>query len=121
MKAPTESERKFTHSAVAIIPASDLDASQAFYEKLGFAATSIYHAHGYRILHDARGASIHLTRVEPGWVEPARNAHGIYFYSEDVEALAARVGGRVRTMPWGLREFAVSDPDGTLVRVGWAS
>ena len=119
MKVPTESENKFTHSAVAIVPASDLDAAQAFYEKLGFAATSVYHAHGYRILHDAGGASVHLTRVEPGWIEKERNAHGIYFYSENVEALAARVGTRARSMPWGMKEFAVSDPDGTLVRVGW--
>jgi catechol 2,3-dioxygenase-like lactoylglutathione lyase family enzyme len=119
MKVPAASDSQFTHAAVPIVPASDLDASQAFYEKLGFAATSIYPAQGYRILHDPRGASVHLTRVEPGWVEKERNAHGIYFYSEDVEALAARVGARARTMPWGLKEFAVSDPDGTLVRVGW--
>jgi catechol 2,3-dioxygenase-like lactoylglutathione lyase family enzyme len=108
------------HGAVAIIPCSDLDASQAFYERLGFAATSIYDAHGYRILHDPLGASVHLTRVDPGCVDPERNAHGLYFYSERVEALAATFRCRVQTKPWGLREFAVSDPDGTLIRVGWA-
>ena len=107
------------HSAVAIIPCSDLDASQAFYERLGFAATSIYDAHGYRILHDPRGASVHLTRTETGWVDPERNAHGLYFYSENVEELAATFGSRAEPKPWGLREFGVSDPDGTLVRVGW--
>lgn len=107
------------HSAVAIIPCSDLDASQAFYERLGFAVTSIYDAHGYRILHDPHGASVHLTRVEPGWIDPERNTHGLYFYSENVEALAADFGCRAEAKPWGLREFAVSDPDGTLVRVGW--
>ncbi len=107
------------HSAVAIIPASNLAVSQAFYERLGFAATSIFDAHGYRILHDRAGASVHLTRVDPGWVDPEQNAHGLFIYSEEVEALAARLGCRVETKPWGLREFAVSDPDGTLVRVGW--
>jgi len=30
------------HSAVAIIPCNDLDESQAFYERLGFAATAIW-------------------------------------------------------------------------------
>jgi catechol 2,3-dioxygenase-like lactoylglutathione lyase family enzyme len=108
-----------THCAVAIVPCSDLQVSQAFYERLGFAATSIYDTHGYRILHDAKGASLHLTRVEPGYVDPERNAHGIYFYSEDVQTLAARVGCRAQAKPWGVLEFAISDPDGTLVRIGW--
>ena len=107
------------HSAVAIVPCSDLDASQAFYEALGFQATSIYPHHGYRILHDAPGASLHLTQAPPGWMVPERNAHGVYFYAEDVEALAAATGCRAERKPWGLVEFAISDPDGTLVRIGW--
>ena len=45
------------HSAVAIIPCNDLDASQAFYERLGFTATSTYPLHFYRILH-ARGRAV---------------------------------------------------------------
>ena len=108
-------------AAVPIIPCSDLDASQAFYERLGFAPTAIYESHGYRILHNAEGASIHLTRCEPGWLDPARNAHGVYLYAEDVEALAAAFGCAADPKPWGLREFAVSDPDGTLVRIGWSA
>ena len=107
------------HSAVAIIPCTDLNASQAFYERLGFIPTSVYHDHGYRILHDDRGASVHLTRVDRGWLIPERNVHGVYFYSEDVDALAARLGCTAETKPWGLREFAICDPDGTLVRIGW--
>ena len=107
------------HAAVAIIPCADLDASQAFYERLGFQATAAYPHHGYRILHDAKGASLHLTRAEPGWVVPERNAHGVYFYCENVEALAAGLGARAEAKPWGLVEFALSDPDGTQVRIGW--
>ena len=110
---------EFRHSAVAILPCSDLDSSQTFYERLGFAATSVYGVQGYRILHDAGGASIHLTRVDSEWIDAGRNAHGIYFYSEDVVALAERFGQRADPKPWGLREFAVSDPDGTLIRIGW--
>ena len=109
------------HSAVAIVPCSDLDASQAFFEKLGFRATSIYPHHGYRILYDAGGASIHLTRAGPGRVAPEDNAHGIYFYTEGVEALAVAMGCKAESKSWGLVEFAVSDPDGTLVRIGWPS
>jgi len=107
------------HSAVAIIPCNDLDASQAFYERLGFTATSTFPQHGYRILHDSQGASIHLTRVEPGWVIPERNAHGVYLYAENVAAFADELGGRAEAKPWGMTEFALSDPNGTLVRIGW--
>ncbi len=107
------------HSAVAIIPCNDLDASQRFYERLGFTATAVYPHQGYRILHDQLGASIHLTHTEPGWVVPERNAHGIYLYSENVEALAKEFGDVAELKPWQLMEFAVSDPNGVLVRIGW--
>ena len=104
-------------AAAAILPCRDMDASAAFWAKLGFATTSDYGTHGYRILHDPHGASVHLTRVET--IEPAANAHGVYLYSPDVEALAGAFGLPAEAKPWGLREFAVLDPEGTLVRVGW--
>jgi len=106
-------------TAVAIIPCIDLDQTQRFYQQLGFTVTSNYDAHGYRIFHDLKGASVHLTRAEPGWVVPERNAHVLYLYSEDVETLAAHFSCPAEVKPWGLREFAVSDPNGLLVRVGW--
>jgi len=107
------------HSAVPIIPCDDLDASQQFYERLGFKLTAAYPHQGYRILHDELGASIHLTFTEPGWVAPDRNAHGIYLYSENVDSLAIEFGGRAELKPWQLKEFSVSDPSGVLVRIGW--
>lgn len=106
-------------SAVPIVPCSDLDQSQAFYERLGFALVSDYAAHGYRILRSEDGAGVHLTRADRQWLDPDRNAHGIYLYAPDVDALAENFGCRAEVKPWGLREFGVSDPDGTLVRVGW--
>ena len=106
-------------SAVAIIPCNDLDESQAFYERLGFVATAIYEAQGYRILQDPGCAAVHLTRAAPDWPVPERNPFGLYLYSPDVETLAARFACKAEAKPWGLREFAVSDPNGTLVRVGW--
>lgn len=107
------------HSATAIIPCNNLDETQQFFERLGFQATSIYPHNGYRILHDKQGASLHLTRTEPGWVIPERNAHGVYLYSSDVVALAKDLGAIADTKPWGLTEFSISDPSGLLVRVGW--
>ncbi len=107
------------HSAVAIIPSENLGESQEFYERIGFNTTSAFPHQGYCILHDSKGASIHLTLVEPGWLDPKRNAHGVYFYAENVQELAESLGERAETKPWGLIEFAITDPGGTLVRIGW--
>ncbi|WP_224369850.1 VOC family protein [Hyalangium versicolor] len=107
------------HLLVPIIPCNDLDESQAFYERLGFQVESIYPTEGYRLLKDSRGARIHLTRTVPGWVVPERNPYGVYFYAENIDVLAARFGRQAQDKPWGLREFAISDPSGTLVRIGW--
>jgi catechol 2,3-dioxygenase-like lactoylglutathione lyase family enzyme len=106
-------------SAVAILPCNDLDESQSFYERLGFAATAIYEAQGYRILQNPDGAAMHLTRTVPGWLIPERNPFGVYVYSPQADAIAARFGGEAEVKPWGLRESALSEPNGTLVRIGW--
>ncbi len=110
------------HRVAAILPSSDLAASTAFYERLGFRLTSDYG--GYRILADGRGWHLHLNYMA-GW--PANiedNPVGLYLYVEDVDAVADKVReliiepGTPRLKPWGCYEFAVSDPSGTLVRIG---
>ena len=55
---------------------------------------------------------------------PGKNPFGLYLYTEDVDALAvafgsAIVGNGPEDKPWRMYEFALSDPDETLVRVGW--
>ncbi|KAK0330013.1 hypothetical protein LTR94_034520, partial [Friedmanniomyces endolithicus] len=52
------------HRAVAIVPSSNLDASEAFYRRLNFTVVSDY-GH-YRILEDGRGGHLHLTHLA-GW------------------------------------------------------
>ena len=110
------------HRATAIVPSGDLDASEAFYRRLGFRVDSDY-GH-YRILSDGRGWHLHLTRVD-GWPrEVEDNPFGLYLYVDDVDAVADRVReaiiekGTPARKPWGTYEFAVSDPSGTLVRIG---
>jgi catechol 2,3-dioxygenase-like lactoylglutathione lyase family enzyme len=112
------------HRVVAILPAKDIQASAAFYRRLGFELVSDY-GH-YRILADGRGWHLHLNHVDgwPGQVED--NPFGLYLYVDDVDAVADRVRdliiepGSPHRKPWGTYEFAVSDPNGTLVRVGRA-
>ena len=110
------------HHIAAIVPARDMNASAAFYARLGLETVSDYG--DYRILSDERGWRLHL-RLTPEW--PARvedNPLGLYLYVEDVDTLAARMRDLIidpadpRPKPWGCYEFAVSDPSGVLVRVG---
>jgi len=110
------------HGLVAIVPANDMDASTAFYVRLGLTVDSDY-GH-YRILSDGRGWHLHLTRID-GWPPHIEaNPFGLYLYVEDVDAVADRVReliiehGAPHVKPWGMYEFAVSDPTGVLVRVG---
>lgn len=74
---------------------------------------------------DRGPVSIHLTK----WAEhdPLRTAASVYFYVSDADALHAEwaalenLGGRLvapRDTPYGLREFAYIDPDGTAHRIG---
>lgn len=110
------------HHAAAIIPCSNLDASEAFYRRLGFAVVSDY-GH-YRILDDGRGWHLHLIHM-PGWPRKIEdNPFGLYLYVDDVDGIASRVSdliiepGTPCAKPWGTYEFAVSDPTGVLVRIG---
>lgn len=117
-----------THALTAILPCNDLDASEAFYNRLGFHQPDGAERHeGYRILEDGKGGHLHLTDAVEGWLIPGRNPFGLYLYSEDVDVLAALFPGEVLEKegpshkPWGMYEFALSDPDEALVRIGWPS
>jgi hypothetical protein len=88
----------------------------------------VYSDHGrYRILSDGKGWLLHLSSESPKGLVPGQNPNGVYLYLEDVDGLAARVSdpilgaGAPQHKPWGMYEFALSDPDGTLVRIGWPS
>ena len=113
----------------AILPCNNLDTSEVFYNRLGFTRTDPnqrWEDDNYRILSDGKGGHLHLTRSVEDWLVPGRNPFGLYLYIEDVDALAARfpdeILGNRKTpedKPWGMYEFALSDPDKTLVRIGW--
>jgi catechol 2,3-dioxygenase-like lactoylglutathione lyase family enzyme len=108
----------------AILPCNDLDAAQAFFERLGFTRDG-GSPDDYRMLSDELGGFIHLTRAVKGWLQPGRNPFGLYLTREDVDGIAARFAGEIigapADKPWGMYEFALNGPDDTLVRVGWPS
>lgn len=108
---------KPTRRLIAIVPCNNLDVSEAFYRRLGFERRE---GDGrYRILLDDQGGEIHLNRAVDGWLIPGRNPFGLYLFTEEVDALAAAMNCTAEDKPWGMYEFSLSDPDGTLVRVGW--
>jgi hypothetical protein len=106
----------------AILPCNDLDAAQAFFERLGFRREE-GSPDEYRMMSDGRGSFIHLNRAVKGWLQAGRNPFGLYLYREDVDGTAAAFAGETigdpRDTPWGMYEFALNGPDETLVRVGW--
>ncbi|MEG3182309.1 VOC family protein [Sphingomonas sp. LT1P40] len=109
------------HHITPILPCRDLTASTEFYTRLGLTLESDYG--DYRILADGKGWHLHL-RAEPNTPGPPHNPFGLYLYVDDVDAVADRVRdaiiekGAPHLKPWGTYEFAVSDPDGVLVRIG---
>jgi catechol 2,3-dioxygenase-like lactoylglutathione lyase family enzyme len=110
------------HRITAILPCQDLDRSTAFYGTLGLTLESDYG--DYRILTDGKGWDLHLRAEDMASLQAPLNPFGLYLYVEDVDDVAGRVRdaiiepGAPHVKPWGCYEFAVSDPDGVLVRVG---
>jgi hypothetical protein len=82
------------HALTAILPCNDLDASEAFYARLGFTRTGGAYEN-YRILADRQGGNLHLNKAVEGWLTPGRNPFGLYLYTEDVDALAAEFKGEI--------------------------
>jgi catechol 2,3-dioxygenase-like lactoylglutathione lyase family enzyme len=116
----------------AILPCNDLDASERFYNRLGFvrwtgSSAPPFEPDCYRLLANGKGGYLHLTDAVQGWLVPGKNPFGLYLYLEDVDRLAGEFRGEIigknapEYKPWGMYEFALADPDQTLVRVGWPS
>lgn len=100
-----------------ILPVNDMAVSKAFYMKLGF---TLYHeTPDYIIFGHPSGAALHIQPAVEGGLIPGKNPFGLYFYVENVDEIAASVGATPVEQPWGMYEASFSDPDETLIRVGW--
>lgn len=116
-----------TVGAFAIVPNNDLKVAIPFWERLGFSRTG---GEGDYVIMAGWDCEVHLTQAgdEPWRVSETNNPFGVFIRTPYVEAIAARVddliirpGGVLRHREWSIYEFAVSGPDGLLVRVGWPS
>lgn len=115
--------------SIPILPARDLVETRTFYERLGFRAAGWWPQEfgGYAILRKG-DLSMHFFSYED--LSPSVNYAQCYWRVKDVDALyaechAADLPGSgiprldtVENKPWRMREFAIVDPNGNLVRVG---
>lgn len=112
--------------AIPTLPMRDLAKTIAFYKALGF---KVVHVHDgelpYVIL--ARGVvELHFFGMPD--LDPERSYGGCYIRADDIDTwYASFEEAAVGTLhpidqkPWGLREFALIDLDGNLIRVGGAA
>ncbi len=114
---------------IPVLPSSDLDVTVRFFEALGFHPGALYPGE-YLVMTGPDGIELHFFAARHP-VDPARNDHGCYVRlaaASDSQELyqrwaqpATEEGGRIGAptdTDYGLREFALLDPDGNLIRVG---
>jgi catechol 2,3-dioxygenase-like lactoylglutathione lyase family enzyme len=115
--------------AVPILPSRDLRETLAFYERLGFENRGAPPEEWHYLILGRGDVVLHFSPMPD--VDPLITAAMTYVYVDDADAVHAAWQGRVtpdqatgsRLVPpvdtdYGMRELAVVDPSGNLVRVG---
>ena len=113
--------------AIPTLPSRSVEATLEFYRKLGFDGKIWGAPYQYAIL--TRGTlEIHFFTHDT--LLPEESSAGCYLRVADVDGLhQAFAAGQLsrkgiprmdapEDKPWGMREFAVVDPDGNLLRIG---
>ena len=113
-------------TAIPILPSRSLNGTLRFYRRLGFEGR--IHSHGdYAIL--TRG-TVELHFFTHRELRPAESLAGCYIRVADVQSICRaftlaqlpRKGiprqDALEDKPWGMREFAIVDSDGNLIRIG---
>jgi catechol 2,3-dioxygenase-like lactoylglutathione lyase family enzyme len=108
-----------------ILPARDIAETEGFWQRLGF--DTVYDDAEY-LLMKRDGAEVHFFHHPD--LDPAANDHGAYLRPADIDALDAEWAAlglpatgiprleRATDKPWGMRELALLDPGGNLIRAG---
>lgn len=114
--------------AIPILPSRSLSDTVAFFRRLGFDG-EIHSFGNYAIL---RRGTVELHFFTNNELRPTESSAGCYIRVSDVETIyreftvaeLPRNGiprqDSLETKPWGMREFAIVDPDGNLLRIGQA-
>lgn len=112
---------------IPLLPSRSIPATLAFYRRLGFEGDAHPHSPDYAIL--SRG-TLELHFFTHTALVPQASHAGCYLRMRDVQAIARDVAAAglpaqgipraepLQDKPWGMREFALVDPDGNLLRIG---
>ncbi len=104
-----------------ILPVLDMEASVAFYEAAGFEVRQ--YDGGYVFVSVDDEGVFDLDRVDKPF-SAASNGAGCYLIVSDVDEWHRRLSAldlpvtSLADEPWGMREFAVQDPNGNNIRIG---
>jgi catechol 2,3-dioxygenase-like lactoylglutathione lyase family enzyme len=113
--------------AIPILPCRSMQATTAFYHQLGFEGGPHPFNKEYGIF---RRGDVELHFFLHTKLVPSESWAGCYIRLQDVNTVyqawlplhlpSAGIPrmDRLEDKPWGLREFALVDPDGNLVRIG---
>lgn len=103
-------------AAIPILPSSDLDRTEAFYARAGFADAGRHH--DYLLMHND-GVEVHFARHDT--VTPST----CFLHVTDAMKMWKQLRdqgvegvGDIADQDYGLREFVLTDPDGNHVRIG---
>jgi catechol 2,3-dioxygenase-like lactoylglutathione lyase family enzyme len=116
MPPVTRQLRGVAEQLVPIFRVADGRAAAQWYERLGFAVVGDHRfADGLPLYVFLRRGDVYLHLSEHAG--DARPGTLVYFYVDDVDAIAAEFGVPVTTQPWA-REIEFTDPDGNRLRIG---
>jgi catechol 2,3-dioxygenase-like lactoylglutathione lyase family enzyme len=113
--------------AIPILPARDLDATMSFYERLGFRQAGRWPDYLIVVRDELE---LHFFSCPD--INPATSIAGCYLRVRDADAFHAVFASaglsewgtgfpcvsEVEATDYGMREFAATDPDGNLMRIG---
>ena len=113
--------------AIPILPSRSVNDTLAFYRRLGFDGEIWGEPYSYAIL---RRGTVELHFFTHKELQPAESCAGCYIRVSDVEVIYQALVlaelpqsgiprlDALKNKPWGMREFAIVDPDGNQIRIG---
>ena len=113
--------------AIPTLPSRSVRDTLAFYRRLGFDGKILGAGDSYAIL---RRGTVELHFFTHKELRPAESSAGCYLRVSDAESIyqafaAAKLPPTgiprqdvIEDKAWGMREFAIVDPDGNLLRIG---
>ncbi|HUF32839.1 MAG TPA: glyoxalase superfamily protein [Acidimicrobiales bacterium] len=118
---PTDPSQAQLQRAVPVLASLDIEATQRFYaDKLGFTAVARYPDYG---IVERNNVQIHFWLTDDADIPKATSCRvdvdGVDQLYEEMNASGVvHPNGPLTDQPWGLREFAVLDGDGNMIKFG---